>query len=105
MLSIMVRFDLPDEAAAATFDVLAAAVVPGIRSEEPGTLLYLTHRVDGAPLARAFYEIYRDRNAHAAHEARAEVADFLQTVGQLAGSTRVELLTPDGSSETAWLDR
>ena len=99
MLSIMVRFDLTDEIAAAAFDALTAAVVPGIRAEEPGTLLYLTHRVDGAPLARAFYEIYRDRDAHAAHEARPAVADFLVAVARLVTSTRVELLTPDASSE------
>ena len=105
MFSIAVRFDLPDEAAAARFDALALDVVPGIRTQEPGTLLYLTHLVDGAPLSRAFFEIYRDRAAHAAHEARPEVAAFLQAVARLVTSTRVEHLLPDGPSEEAWLAR
>ncbi|RYV49967.1 antibiotic biosynthesis monooxygenase [Pengzhenrongella frigida] len=102
MFSIMVRFDLPDEAAAAAFDALAAEVVPSIREREPGTLLYLIHQVDGAPLSRAFYEIYRDRAAHAAHEARPEVAAFLTAVARLVTATRVEYLIPDGPSEAAW---
>ena len=105
MLAIMVRFDLPDAAAAAAFDALAEAVVPGIRTEEPGTLLYLTHRVEDAPLARAFYEIYVDRDAHLAHQGRPAVSDFLKAVARLVTSTRVELLTPDGSSEAAWASR
>lgn len=96
MFSIMVRFDLPDAEAVAAFDELAAGVVPSIRSDEPGTLLYLTHTVEGAPLSRAFYEIYRDRAAHAAHEARPEVATFLQAVAGLGSSTRVEFLTLAG---------
>ena len=102
MFSIMVRFDFPDETAADAFDALAADVVPGIREREPGTLLYLTHSVDGAPLSRAFFEIYGDRQAHAAHEARPEVAAFLAAVARLVTSTRVEYLIPDGPSEAAW---
>ncbi|QTE30484.1 putative quinol monooxygenase [Pengzhenrongella sicca] len=101
MFAITVRFDLPDDATAAEFDRLAAAVVPGIRTLEPGTLLYLVHAVDGAPLARAFYEIYRDRAAHAAHEARPEVASFLRAVSSLVTSTRVERFVPDAASEAA----
>ncbi|WP_407343646.1 antibiotic biosynthesis monooxygenase [Pengzhenrongella phosphoraccumulans] len=104
MFSIMVRFDLPDDAAAASFDALTADVVPGIRANEPGTLVYLTHRVDDAPLSRAFYEIYRDRAAHAAHEARPEVAAFLRAVSRLVVATRVEYLIPD-LTEAAWPPR
>ena len=35
---------------------------------EPGTLVYQPYTVEGEPLARIFYEVYRDRAAHADHE-------------------------------------
>ena len=96
MFALVVRFDLPDAAAAAEFDALVRGVLPGIGTEEPGTLLYLTHAVEGEPLARIFYEVYRDRAAHAAHEERPATAEFLRRVQELVASVRVELLHPDG---------
>src|SRR6185503_7559186 len=72
------RFESPDDDAAALFDQLTGQVLPGIRDHDPGTLLYLTHTVEDAPLSRVFYEVYRNHDAHAAHEARPEVAAFLQ---------------------------
>jgi len=93
MFAIAVRFDLPDPDAAEAFDALVREVLPGIRAE-PGTLLYATHTVDGEPLARFFYEVYRDRAAHAAHESRPETARFLEQVGELVTSGRGELLEP-----------
>ena len=95
MFAIAVRFDLPDADAAQAFDALVADTLPGIRSSEPGTLLYLTHTVDGEPLARFFYEVYRDRSAHADHEARPQTAAFLERVRGLGAVARAELLTPD----------
>jgi quinol monooxygenase YgiN len=95
VFAIAVRFDLPDADAADAFDALVADTLPGIRSAEPGTLLYLTHTVDGEPLARLFYEVYRDRAAHADHEARPETAAFLERVRGLGAVGRAELLTPD----------
>ncbi|NHC16120.1 putative quinol monooxygenase [Motilibacter deserti] len=92
MFAIVVRFDLLDTAAAERFDHLVAEVVPGIRASEPGTLVYTPHTVQGEPLARVFYEVYRDREAHAAHEARPETAEFLREVRTLTASIRVELL-------------
>ena len=59
------------------FDDLVATTVAEIARREPGTLLYLTHTVDGAPLVRVFYELYRDRAAFEAHEAQAHVRHFL----------------------------
>ena len=94
MFAIAVRFDLPDPAAAEAFDALVREVLPGIRSEEPGTLLYATHTVDGEPLARVFYEVYRDRQAHAAHEARPGTARFLEQLRDLVSAVRAELLEP-----------
>ena len=98
MFALVVRFDLLDPAAADAFDALVAQVLPGIRSSEPGTLLYATHTVEGEPLARLFYEVYRDREAHAAHEARPEVADFLGRLDGLVSGVRVELLEPDAGA-------
>ncbi|WP_432537619.1 putative quinol monooxygenase [Kineococcus arenarius] len=97
MFAIAVRFDLPDEASARAFDDLVARTVPGILAEEPGTVVYVPHRVDGEPLARLFYEQYADRDAHAAHEARPQTAEFLRRVRELVTSVRAELLTPLGA--------
>ena len=98
MFAIAVRFDLTDETAAARFDALVAETVPGILAEEEGTLVYTPHRVDGEPLARLFYEVYRDRDAHAAHEARPATAAFLDQVRGLVGAVRAEFLLPaDGA--------
>ena len=93
MFAIAVRFDLPDPDAAEAFDALVREVLPGIRAE-PGTLLYATHTVEGEPLARVFYEVYRDRQAHAAHEARPGTARFLEQLGDLVSGVRAELLEP-----------
>src|SRR5829696_3542986 len=63
MFALVVRFDCGDQAAVTRFDELTAAVVHEISEKEPGTLVYATHSVEGAPLARIFYEVYRDRDA------------------------------------------
>ena len=94
MLALVVRFDVPDEAAARAFDALVAEVLPGIRAEEPGTRVYATHAVQGEPLARVFYEVYDDPAALEAHEARPGTARFLERVRELVSAVRVELLTP-----------
>ena len=94
MFALAVRFDLPDSVAAAEFDQLVASAVPGIQAEEAGTLVYTPHRIDGAPLARLFYEVYADRAAHRAHEARPATVAFLGRVRELVSSVRVEMLDP-----------
>ena len=90
----MVRFDCRDKGAVARFDELTAAVVQQITEKEPGTLVYATHSVDGAPLARIFYEVYRDRNAFAAHEAAEHVQLFHARKDPLLVDRRVEFLSP-----------
>jgi quinol monooxygenase YgiN len=65
---LVVRFELKDAAAAEAFDQLVAETTEHIRAAEPGTLMYVTHRVEDAPLSRVFYEIYTDRAAFEAHE-------------------------------------
>jgi quinol monooxygenase YgiN len=94
VFALVVRFELPDAAAARAFDELTAAAVPLIHAHEPGTLVYETYRVEGEPLARVFYEVYRDRDAHAEHERQPHTATFLATVRTLVTQTRVEYLLP-----------
>jgi len=94
VFAIAVRFDLIDEDSAATFDALVAETVPGILGEEPGTLVYEPYRIDDAPLARLFHEVYVDRDAHRAHEARPATAEFLRRVQGLVTGVRAEFLEP-----------
>ena len=94
MFALVVRFDCRDEAAAARFDELTAAAVRQITASEPGTLVYATAAVEGEPLARVFYEVYRDRDAFRAHEEAAHVRAFHAAKDPLLTSTRVEFLTP-----------
>ena len=66
----------------------------GIDRGEPGTLMYVTHRVTSEPSARVFFEVYRDRAAFDAHEATAHTASFLAKRQQyLAHPPRVEFLS------------
>lgn len=94
MYALVVRFDLPDAEAAATFDELVADVVPTMVDAEPGTLVYVTHTVIDAPLSRVFYEVYRDRAALDEHETRPATAAFLAGVRALEPTVRVEALKP-----------
>lgn len=81
LYGLVVRFDLLDGHENA-FDALTADTVALIRTEEPGTLVYVVHRKPGAPSARVFYELYRDETAFEAHEAQPHVARFLAQRGQ-----------------------
>lgn len=91
MQGLVVRFDLRDEGSAAAFDVLVTRTLPLITSKEPGTLQYAVHAVVGEPLARVFYELYRDADAFAAHEASPHTRAMLDAFGGLlATAPRVE---------------
>jgi quinol monooxygenase YgiN len=94
VFALVVRFDCRDEAAAARFDELTAEVIGKINKREPGTLLYTTATVENEPLARVFYELYRDRAAFQAHENADHVRDFHTRKDPLLTGTRVEFLTP-----------
>jgi quinol monooxygenase YgiN len=92
MLALVVRFDLRPGSELA-FDSLVASIVARIRSEEPGTFLYLCHRVEAEPTARIFYELYRDREAFQAHEEQPHVKAFHAERKQyMTGPDRVEFL-------------
>jgi quinol monooxygenase YgiN len=98
MFALVVRFDCRDESAATRFDELTARVVDQITTKEPGTLLYATHSVEGEPLARVFYEVYRDRDAFQTHEAADHVVRFHAEKDPLLVGRRVEFLAPGSST-------
>jgi quinol monooxygenase YgiN len=94
MFAIVVRFDLRDATAAAQFDAITAKLVDEVAAKEPGTLVYATHAVEDAPLARVFYEVYRDRAAFDAHNDTDHVKAFLEARAPLIADRRPERLTP-----------
>jgi quinol monooxygenase YgiN len=95
MIGIVVRFDVHDLAAAAEFDRLTAIVLERIRADEPGTLVYTTHRVQGEDLARVFYELYADDAALQAHQDAPHVQRFHADKERLlATAPRAEFVVP-----------
>ncbi len=92
MVALVVRFDVRS-GTEADFDRLVAETAAKIRTEEPGTLLYLCHMLQGEPSARVFYELYRDREAFEAHEVAPHVKAFhARRKPLMAGPERVEFL-------------
>jgi quinol monooxygenase YgiN len=88
---VFVRFILrPGHADA--FDALVAQTLEGIRGTEPGTLVYLSHSVEGDPTQRVFYELYQDRASFDLHEAQDHVKHFLATRGDHVESYTVDFL-------------
>lgn len=51
------------------FDRVARETVAAVQEKEPGTLVYAVHEIEGSPLTRLYYEVYRDRRAFEEHEA------------------------------------
>jgi quinol monooxygenase YgiN len=93
MFGLFVRFTCKDEAAAEAYDKLVAETIEAIKTDEPGTLVYASHKVEGQPLQRIFYELYRDRAAFEAHEASPATRRYLEARGQYLASTEVDWLT------------
>ncbi|MBF6286896.1 putative quinol monooxygenase [Nocardia cyriacigeorgica] len=94
MFALVVKFNLRDPEKAAAFDQLVVETLREIAEHEPGTLVYATHVVEGEPLARIFYEVYRDREAFDEHERQPHTRRFLDRRGEFVADFRVELLTP-----------
>jgi quinol monooxygenase YgiN len=93
MFGLFVRFTCKDEASARAYDRLVAETAEGIRAHEPGTLVYATHTVEGEPLQRIFYELYRDKDAFEAHEAQPHTRRYLAERDQYLAATEVDWLT------------
>ncbi|MEU8252388.1 antibiotic biosynthesis monooxygenase [Nonomuraea sp. NPDC048916] len=92
MFGLMVRFTCKDDTSATAFDQLVTETIEAIRRHEPGTLVYASHRVDGRPLQRIFYELYRDRAAFDAHEQTEHTRHFLAAREDLLASVEVDWL-------------
>lgn len=92
MFALVVRFELRDVEAAEAFDRLVAETAPGIREQEPGTLVYAVHAVQDAPLSRVFYELYESRAAFDAHEEQPHTERFLAERDRYLQGSRVEFL-------------
>lgn len=103
MIGLIVRFDVRDEASARQFDALTVEAVTAIKAQEPGTLVYATHVLDGEPLSRVFYEVYRDAEAFRAHEGAPHVLSFhARKAPLLACAPRVECFTPGPATGLPW---
>lgn len=93
MFGLVVRFELL-EGHEEAFDRLVAETLPQVRAHEPGTCIYVTHRVVGSPPSRVFYEFYEDEQAFQAHEATDHVMRFLAERAQhLKGDPEVWFLS------------
>jgi quinol monooxygenase YgiN len=73
------------------FDALVARTLEGIRADEPGTLIYVSH-VAVDPPRRILYELYADREAFAAHERQPHVRHFLTERPEHVESVEVDFL-------------
>jgi quinol monooxygenase YgiN len=93
MFGLSVRFTCKDTESAEGFDELVAETVAQIRQHEPGTLVYAVHAVEGKPLERIFYELYRDRAAFDAHEEQPHTRRMLAEREQFLSSVEVDFLT------------
>src|ERR1039457_2039984 len=93
MFGLFVRFTCKDEASAQAYDRMVAENIEGIKANEPGTLVYASHLVDGQPLQRIFYELYRDKAAFEAHEAAPHARRYLAERDQYLASTEGDWLT------------
>ena len=88
---LVVRFRLrPGHEGA--FDDLVARTVEGIKRDEPGTLIYVSHAVGDEPAARLFYELYRDRAAFEAHEEQPHTRHFLEARAEHVESYTVDFV-------------
>ncbi|MEU0520598.1 antibiotic biosynthesis monooxygenase [Streptosporangium sp. NPDC006007] len=100
MFGLMVRFTCKDQASAEAFDQLVSQTIEKIRESEPGTLVYAAHRVEGQPLQRIFYELYRDRAAFDAHEEQEHTRRFLGARDDLLASIEADFLQLQAGKET-----
>ncbi|KQV19253.1 MULTISPECIES: putative quinol monooxygenase [unclassified Kitasatospora] len=90
--AVVARFNLRPEAVAA-FDALAEWRISQAAADEPGLVGYAVHRIAAEPLARVFYEIYRDKAAFDDHRATAQTAEFGRLhVPFVQGPPRIEFL-------------
>ena len=91
MYALVVRFDIKPDSVR-EFDEVVEQMVPGITASEPGTLAYMSMRLDGQEAVRVFIEVYRDEEAFIAHEQQPHTRLFLEARERMLASVRVERL-------------
>ncbi|MEU3350171.1 antibiotic biosynthesis monooxygenase [Streptomyces sp. NPDC037389] len=89
---LVVRFTLHDAESAEAFDELVSRTLEGIRRFEPGTVVYVNHRVPDEPYVRVFYELYESRAAFEAHERQPHTRHFLAEREKFVSATDVTFL-------------
>ena len=94
MFGLFVRFTCRDQASAEAYDRLVAETVEAIKANEPGTLVYASHLVEGQPLQRIFYELYRDEAAFEAHEVSSHARRYLDERDQYLASAVAAYVCP-----------
>jgi quinol monooxygenase YgiN len=73
------------------FDALVSRTLEGIRADEPGTLIYVSHAAVDPP-RRIFYELYADRAAFETHEQQPHIKRFLAERLEHIASVEVDFL-------------
>jgi quinol monooxygenase YgiN len=91
----LLRVECRDDAAAAEFDALAARVFQQVSAHEPSTLVFASHGVEGQPLTRVYYEVYRDQAAADIHARGKPLRELLARQDPLVVGVRIEQLTLD----------
>jgi quinol monooxygenase YgiN len=92
MIAMVVRLDVHDGEAAAALDVMLADLAREVTANEPGTLVYVVHTVEGEPLARVLYEVYADEESFQTHQDAAYFQAFLAARAPLMAARRAERL-------------
>ena len=97
MMVKLIRIELKDEAAARAVDALAQKSIAAVKEFEPGTLIYVVHTVEDAPLSRVWYELFAGPDARAQHDSAEYLKRALVELEQYVESWRVEYLdAPSG---------
>jgi quinol monooxygenase YgiN len=92
MYALVVRFEIKPDCVR-EFDELVEQMVPCITASEPGTLAYMSMRLEGQESVRVFIEVYRDEEAFLAHEQQPHTRLFLEAREPMLASVRVERLS------------
>jgi quinol monooxygenase YgiN len=95
LIVTLLRVECRDNAAAAEFDKLTAKVFQDVSDREPSTLVFAIHAVDGQPLTRVFYEVYRDQAGADIHARGESLRELLARQDSLVAGAQIEQLTLD----------
>ncbi len=95
MIVTLLRVECRDNAAAAEFDELTAKMFQQVSDHEPCTLVFASHRVEGQPLTRVFYEVYCDQAGANLHARGEPLREVLARQNSLVAGVQIEQLALD----------